>query len=161
MSEILTTDNIAIYGAIVATLAMLITCGQWYTSIQDKKVKLKVSYQKHINYDENIKDIGNKFDTETGDAFGTSGEAYIVEVNNVGNIDAYIKEIYGISKDNRKYDVSIINGRISEKINKNELIKSKSFQNYSIYFKEDSKSLELKDCYVIDGNNKKWKAELN
>lgn len=75
MSEILTTDNIAIYGAIVATLAMLITCGQWYTSIQDKKVKLKVSYQKHINYDENIKDIGNKFDTETGDVFGTSGEA--------------------------------------------------------------------------------------
>ncbi|MDX9742738.1 MAG: hypothetical protein RBT59_02880 [Arcobacteraceae bacterium] len=46
MSEFFTTDNIAIYGAIVATLAMLITFGQLYYSIQDKKVRLKVSFKK-------------------------------------------------------------------------------------------------------------------
>jgi len=47
MGEFLTTENIGIYGAVVATLAMLITFGQLYNFMQDKKVKLKVSYKKH------------------------------------------------------------------------------------------------------------------
>lgn len=160
MSEFLTTDNIALYGAVVATIAMLITLGQWYTSIQDKKVKLKVSYQKHQNYDENIKDIGIKLDYDTGNTYGTSGEAYVIHVNNISNIDIYIKEIYGISKDNQRYDALIQNGNILQKISIGELIKSKAYKDYSIYFKEDSKNFELKECYVIDGNNKKWKAKI-
>lgn len=161
MSEFLTTDNVALYGAIVATIAMLITLGQLYISIQDKKVRLKVSYHKHPDYDENIKDIGNHYDIDTGTASGTSGEAYFVNVNNISNIDIYIKEIFGISKDNVRYDTLIQNGNLFQKISIGELIKSKSYKVYSIYFKEDSRNFELKECYVIDGNNKKWKAKLN
>ena len=160
MSASLTTDNIALYGAIVSTFAMLITFGQLYNSFQDKKIRLKVSYQKHKDYDENIKDIGNHYDTKTGTVSGTSGEAYVVNVNNVGNIDIYIKEVYGISKDNVRYDALIQKGNLLQKINTEELIKSKSYKDYSIYFKENSKNFELKECYVIDGNNKKWKVKL-
>lgn len=160
MSEVLTTDNIAIYGAVVATLAMLITFGQLYTSIQDKKIKLKLSCQKHVNYNKNIRNIGGKIDLNTGIYSGTSGEAYVINVNNIGNIDIYIKQIYGISKDNVRYDVLIQNGNILQEINNEELIKPKLYKNYSIYFKEDSKNFELKECYVIDGNNKKRKVKI-
>lgn len=156
MSEIFTTDNIALYGSIVSTLVMFITFGQLYGSIQDKKIRLKVSYQKHKDYDENIQNIGVKYDVNTLRVSGASGEAYVVTINNIGNINVYIKEIYGIALDGRRYDALI---KQCASITAKEFIEPKSYKNYSIYFKEDSTNFEIEKCCVIDGNNKEWKAK--
>lgn len=162
MNEILTTDNIAIYGAIVATLAFLITVLQYLASIKDKKVQLSIGYKKHPDYDLNSQNIGIKYNPTTGDVSGTSGELYIVTIRNQGNVDAYINEIYGIAFDGVRYDTKVVTNKHGSCLIPivEEYIQPKSSKDYSIYFQENSKSLKLKECFVVDGTGKKWKGKL-
>lgn len=148
----LTTDNIAIYGAIVATLAFLITVLQYRFSVKDKKIQLKASWRKHSNFEQNMINRGVYFEGNCGG----SGEAYIVTVTNIGNIDAYISEIYGISMDDVRHNASLV---IVSQYG-GEKISPKSQKNYSIFFDKDSVISELKRCIVVDGTGKKWKGNF-
>lgn len=157
--EYLTTDNIAIYGAVVATLAFCITVLQYRFSIKDKKVQLKISWRKHPDFEQNMINRGVYFDGE----YGGSGEAYIVAVINIGNVDAYINEIYGVSMDTVKHNVIFemdSRYRIVSQYGA-EAISPKAKKDYSIYFGKDNEISELKSCIVIDGTGKKWKGTYN
>lgn len=159
---LLTTDNLAIYGAIVATFALIVSALQYISSVKDKQVRLKVQYKKHNNYKENIKNM----DVINDDPLfpkKTSGEAYSVSIHNIGNINVYIKEVYGIALDEKRYDALIKQGNLLLKIESiatKEFIEPKSSKDYSLYFNKESKSFELKHCFVVDGNDKVWKAKL-
>ena len=166
MNQIFTTDNIAIYGGIVATLAFGLTVLQYLSAIKDKKVQLDISYKKHSDYAKNIKNINIPYDIVTGEGGDNIAELYTITVRNIGNVDAYLNEIFGITKDGIEHkllvqennNILIFCKKLPSGI---ECIKSKSAKNYRIFFNKNSNSFELKKCIVVDGTGKQWKGIYN
>jgi hypothetical protein len=166
ITEYLTTDNIAVYAAFVATLALIISILQHWNSIKDKKVLLAASYKKHPDYDENLKMLGVPYDPMTGEGGSNTAELYIVTIRNIGNVNAFISKVYGISQDGTRHNVLVrgnTNSSIMTEISKYKIeqIPAKSQQDYSIYFNTESQIFDLKQCIVIDGTGKKWEGVYN
>lgn len=161
INEYFTTDNIAIYAAIVATFALFMSYLQYRFSVKDKKVLLAISYKKHPNFEQNITNIGAYKD---GEVIGGNGEAYVVTICNIGNVDAFISEIYVITENGTRYDALVLqnkNSLIMTRISQNEIekIPAKSQKDCSIYFNKESLISDLKQCVVIDGTGKKWEGK--
>lgn len=159
MHNLLTTDNIAVYGAVVATFAFIITVFQYWASIKEKQIQLKISYRKHPHYEDNI--IQLKQDAQPWEKSSIT-PLYIVTIRNIGNVSAFINEIFGISSDKVQYHALTHknSSSIMSKINNSEIF-PKSSQDFEIFFKEESTVFDLEKCIIVDGTGKQWKGAYN
>ena len=151
ISEFSTTDYIALYGAVVATIAMIITLVQLYNSIQDKKTKLEITVnQNEISYKNTTKPF-----------------LCSVNVINKGNYKIFINENYAAAIDGTRHDAylkendSFFGNSLSEKLTpqKEESVEPNSTKIYNIYSNNDKK-INLKKVLVVDGKNKRWEYRV-
>ncbi len=156
LQEVFTTDNIAIYGAFVATLAFGMSVFQYRASIKDKQIQLNISYRKHPDFDSNITAL--KTEAEPWENVSIT-PLYVVTVSNLGNVSAFINEVFVISSDRERHDALIRNNHFMDKISNIEIL-PKSSKDFHIYFSEQNIIFDLEECIVIDATGKKWKGKF-
>ena len=164
--ESLTLINwVAIYAAIVSTLALLNSVYRVYYISGTNKVKLNIDYEKHPDYKKHFAETIQEYDPQTGRG-GSPTVAYVVTVRNIGNIEAFIENVYGVSSDNKKHEASVNmpppRSGVLHRVSGSEIegISAKSSKKFYIYFSKSKQPLELNACYVVDKTGKRWKAKM-
>ncbi|APW65820.1 hypothetical protein LPB137_08110 [Poseidonibacter parvus] len=153
------TTYIAIYGAILSSIAIIINILQYNHSKKEKELKFDFFSTKNKYYDINLKNMNSPYDPMTGSGGANTAHLYDITVKNLGSIDLYINEIYGVSKDDNNHYVLLEKNSISSlsKLDKkdNISIKPKSSKDFKLYFSKGSESFDLKSVIVIDGTARK------
>ncbi len=152
-------DFLALYGATVGTIALALNFLRYKHTINSNKVQLKISYKKVKDYQKNIESMQNGYNPETGTG-GNIAEVFNVTVLNLGDVDAYLKEV-GIVSSNEAKHIALVSSKSIHNLLvdisvKEEILKPKSSRTFSIYQKKDEKSFEVKYAFVLDEMDKKW-----
>ncbi len=154
---------LAIYGAIVGTIALILNFLRYRQAVHTNSVKLKVNYKKVKNFKENIISMQKGYDPLTGTG-GSLAKIYEVEIQNLGSVVAYIEEV-GIVCDNGEKHIALVRDPsfssshvLTTILNiKVDELKPKSAQTFYLYLNKSEELFEAKYAYVVDQTGKEWK----
>lgn len=149
------TDYLAIYGALVGTIALILNFLRYKHALKQNDVKLKISYKKVEILEEDIKDLGKPFDPVTQEG-GQCAKICEVTVQNIGNVNAYIKDISMINEDEQKANIILLD--ISEV--RRKPIEPKASRTFDMFIKNKEDICEIKYVIVIDQTGKVWKQKV-
>ncbi|MBP1679757.1 MAG: hypothetical protein H6Q35_96 [Proteobacteria bacterium] len=151
------TNYLTIYGALVFTIiALIVNILRYKHTLKQNDVKLKISYKKLEILEEDIKDLGKPFDPLTQECGPSYAKICEVTVQNIGNVNAYIKDISMINEDEQK--ANIVLSDIPEVRRKPIEPKASKTFDMNITNKEDI--CEIKYVIVIDQTDKEWKKKI-
>lgn len=163
------TTYLAIYGAVVGSIALVLNYSRHKHAVDAKKVKLNINYNKHKNLDANLKELSvpGGYDPTTGDGGKTRAEVYEVEVCNIGDVAAFIREVGIVTTGGEKHEalISEIFGSsgmrfLSETSSVNiEELKPKSSKKFNIYLNKGEELFSVSNAYVIDQTSKEWSSK--
>ena len=159
MSEYLTTNNIAIYGAVVATISIVFNALQYLLNLKDKKIKLAILCTKVSAYEEELAKVKLKKPHEGG---LTNVQFYNITVQNTGNVKAFIEDAYVLSTENKKYHVNVhtsgmaFNFHTIPEHQEDICIEQKSSKTFYVYLDKDESVFTVKSCCVLTKSGKKF-----
>lgn len=149
------TDYLAIYGALVGTIALILNFLRYKHALKQNDVKLKISYKKVEILEEDIKDLGKPFDPVTQEG-GQYAKICEVTVQNIGNVNAYINDISLINKDEQKVNIILLD--IPEV--RRKPMEPKASRTFDMYITNKEDICEIKYVIVIDQTSKEWKKKI-
>lgn len=165
MLDYLHNNVLALYGALVGTVALFLNFVKLRHDVLTRNVRLKVSYRKSPSYEASLRAL-SKPPTDkpwSGDGPPNLAVVYLVEVVNVGSVDAFIKTCgiettSGQQKEALAY--SAPNSLILQSISQmNGLsISSKGAKSFSVYLRKGEEPFEPAHAYVEDQTGKRWKS---
>jgi len=155
---------LALYAAIVGTIALTINFSRFIHAISKDKVKFKVVAEPHKNKTENIENLADPTVRELGGQHQML-PVYNIVVRNIGNVDGYIESAAVICNDKTKKHVSIPYSNDPCRYGSIEqlgavLVKPKSFIKMAVFLHRDELVFEAKKAEVIDSTGKKWKTKI-
>lgn len=156
---------LALYGAVVGSIALIVNFSRFVHAIGKDKVKLKVIAKDHPNKTENILELSNPQSRELGGGQQPFLPIYQIQINNVGNVDAHIESACVICSDKSKVHVLIkyphdqcMYGSI-EQVG-TVLIKPKTSSKMNVYLHRGKEAFNAKTAEISDGTGKKWKVKI-
>lgn len=160
MSEYLTTNNIAIYGAVVATISIVFNALQYLLNLKDKKIKLEIFCTKAPDYEKELDRVRLLKPYEGG---LTNVQFYSITVKNVGNVKTFIEDAYVLSTENKKYHVNVhtssgvaINFHTIPEHQEDICIEPKSSKTFYVYLDKDENAFTVKSCCVLTKTGKSF-----
>ena len=161
MNTWLEQNWLALYGAIVGTFALFINFSKFIHGITKDKVKIYLSFEKHPEFEENIKRLRDSQSNEAWNRLNVV-EVYFVTVRNVGIVPLHVDSIGVQSSKNKKHEALLStgsNGTLIRTSNTNlDPIPPKSSKTFSVYLGAKDETFYAKKAYLLDGTGKKWKA---
>lgn len=160
MSEYLTTNNIAIYGAVVATISIIFSGLQYWLNLKDKKIKLEIFCTKVSDYENKLAEVKSLKPYEGG---LTEVKFYSITVQNTGNVKVFIQDAYVLSTENKKYHVNVhtssgmaFNFHTIPEHQEDICIEPKSSKTFYVYLDKDESVFTVKSCCVLTKSGKKF-----
>lgn len=161
----LSNNWLAMYAAIVGTVALAINFVRFIDSRKRDAVQLTVSGERHENYDAQIRSL---VETENEPDWGRPSlvKVYKITIANIGNVAAHIKNA-GL-KTRCGHTISVLSSRIgdidSTRLGKLEdantpPIEPKSSQEYWVYLNRGQSPFEATSFYVVDRTGKQWNGK--
>jgi len=160
VQEWISNNWLALYGAIVGTIALFINLFRFFHTLKKDDVKLKVSVSPHENQKQNIERIAQNIDKPDYERTNLA-EVYVIKVRNVGNVNAFVEDVNLICKAgverkalvSKKMGNSCILGEIKE-ID----IPPKSSSNFNIYLRDGEEPFVPSKAIVTDSTGKEWRV---
>ena len=160
MQEWILNNWLALYGAVVGTIALFINLFRFFHTLKKDKVKLKVSVSPHENQKQNIERIAQNVDKSTYERTNLA-EVYVVKVRNMGNVNAFVEDVKLICKEGveRKALVSqnMGNSCILGEIKEID-IPPKSSLSFNIYLRDGEEPFVPSKAIVTDSTGKEWRV---
>lgn len=160
MQEWISNNWLALYGAIVGTVALLINLLRFFHTLKKDKVKLKVSVLPHENQKQNIERIAQNADKPIYDKTNLA-EAYVIKVRNTGNVNAFIEDVNLICKAGVERK-ALVSQNMSHRSILRDIkevdIAPKSSLNFNIYLRDGEKLFIPSKAIVTDSTGKKWRV---
>jgi len=160
VQEWILNNWLALYGAVVGTIALFINLFRFFHTLKKDKVKLKVSVSPHENQKQNIERIAQNVDKSTYERTNLA-EVYVVKVRNMGNVNAFVEDVKLICKEGveRKALVSqnMGNSCILGEIKEID-IPPKSSLSFNIYLRDGEEPFVPSKAIVTDSTGKEWRV---
>lgn len=155
-------NSLALYAAIVGTLALLFNFIRFRHTVTKTKPRIRVQCSKSPEYDRKIRDLKE----DEGDGFGggmSITDVYSVTVRNIGDVDINIRDVWIITDKGQKISALVYadpTSLILDKINERNTssISPKNSKCFSVYLKKDENPFEVKQAFVRDALGKEWKC---
>ena len=156
---------LALYGAIVGTIALVINFSRFIHTIGKEKVKLRVTAQPHQNKTENLEELASPDSRMLGGGQQQFLPIYQIKISNVGNVDAHIESAYVLTDDGNKKHVLVKYSHDQLRYGSIDqvgtiLVKPKTSTQMSVYLHRGKAEFIAKAAEILDGNGKKWKAKM-
>jgi hypothetical protein len=152
---------LALYGAIVGTIALIINLSKFFHALNKDKVKLRITADPHPNKLENEAELADSHAIEPDGWQRQFLPVYRITVSNVGNVDAHIYSAFVLTGSGDQKHVlvtyphdSCMHGGIDQ-VGTVTLHPKKSVKLNVYLNRGESKSAE-----VVDGTGRKWKAKI-
>lgn len=157
MIPIWVTENwLALYVAVVATLAMLFSLFRFLHAINKSKVKLSLEISPVAS--DGIQ-TARQGDMVNRDERGLV-EIYHLRIRNTGNIHAYIENATLITKSNQIKE-ALVGSKLSNISNQTPIqIKAKSSEKFKFYLSSDEEIFFPEKIVVTDCSGKAWKKRV-
>lgn len=166
MLDWITENSLALYGAVVGTVALLINFVRLRHQQQSNQTRLSVSVERSKGYDENIKRLQEPLEDDVYNDGPHLLSVYIVTIRNLGNVEAHI-ESCGIvtSADERKEalipygggEMSNLLRKVSEA--QNVSIPAKSAQRFKVYLRRNEDPFEVRRAFAVEKTGRAWKSK--
>jgi len=156
---------LALYGAVVGSVALIISILRYSYTVKKDKIKIKVSAITHPNKLSNIKMLEETEDNEPWDR-PSSVKVYAVTVRNVGTVDAYIEDAGIICTLGEKHPALLSEfnngGAFLREVSmgKDDPIAPKSSRRFDVYLKRDQELFEAKKAFATDCTGKNWQTNV-
>lgn len=141
---------VAILTASVAILGLLVAYARHQDTTDAQKVNLNIQCRKHRRYEANIEELSKVYKNDIYNEHSDPLPVYEVVVKNMGNVTAYIEEVYIMTSEKEK--------RTAAKARDNNNMKINPKASETFVFKMDRGPVlfEAKTAYVVDQTGKKW-----
>jgi hypothetical protein len=156
-------NELALYGAVIATIALLITFFGYRYNVKKDQIKLSLSYADHPNKSKNIECLYTDNSEKPWDQ-AKLVEVYTVTVRNLGSIPAPLHDVGVIDKDGKKYQ-ALVSHPMSHTIllqslteSDNEPLKPRAAKTFSVYLRRGEPFFLPVSAYAIDQTGKEWKV---
>ena len=160
MQEWISNNWLALYGAIVGTIALFINLFRFFHTLKKDNVKLNVSVSPHKNQKQNIDRLAQNADKPAYEKTNLA-EVYVIKVRNVGNVNAFVEDVNLICKSGveRKALVSqnMGNSCILGEIKEID-IAPKSSLDFNIYLRDGEDPFIPLKAIVTDSTGKEWRV---
>ena len=160
MQEWISNNWLALYGAIVGTIALFINLFRFFHTLKKDKVKLKVSVSPHENQKQNIERIAQNVDRPAYEKTNLA-EVYVIKVRNIGNVNAFVEDAKLICKAGMERKALVHqnmgNSCILGKIKEID-ISPKSSVSFNIYLKDGEEPFVPSKAIVTDSTGKEWRV---
>jgi len=155
-------DNFTLYGTFLTAIALIISFLMYRYKIDSTNVKLNVKCNRVKGFQKNIDEMNKGYNPSTGSGGGNIAKIYEVEIQNIGNIEAYIENVGVMSKAGNRH-VSLAKDysfKAMSEITNLEIdpIQAKSSRTFSVYLKKDEEMFEVVYAYALDKIGKEWKS---
>jgi hypothetical protein len=158
VQEWFSNNWLALYGAIVGTIALFINLFRFFHTLKKDKVKLKVSLSPHKNKGQNIYLLSQNIKKPIHMKLNLA-EVYVIKVRNIGNVNAYVEDVKLTCKAGveRKALISQNMGGSSILAEITEIdISPKSSLNFNIYLRDGEEPFVPSKVIVTDSTGKDW-----
>jgi len=156
---------LALYGAVIGTVALIINLSRFFHTLGKDKVKLRVTAEEHPNKSENEIELANPDSKEPGGGQQPFLPVYRINVTNTGSVDAHIENAYVLTNESIEKHVLVtypndhcMYGGI-EQVG-TIIISPKASLKLNIYLKRGEKKFTARKAQVVDGTGKIWKAKI-
>ena len=158
-------QGLAVYGAIVGTIALSINIFNFIHTKQKDSIRLSVDCVETNQASSDFLSLEATKDNKEWER-PSCAHIYDVVVRNIGNTEAFIHEAGIVDKSGEThFAVTSVNlndpmilGRISQI--KSISIKAKASQSFRIYIGRDQPLFTPASCFVTDQRNETWKSKL-
>jgi len=162
MEEWISEHWLALYGAIVGTLALFLNVSRFIHAVKKDSVKLKIKVEDHPQKSENIKMItepASDKDWEVPKIVKT----HTLIVRNIGNVDAHIEDAWITCKKGDKHKVLVSDPNhqmMLSEIPKLHAVKlaPKSSTKLNVYLHRGEEAFDARNAEVIDSTGKSWRV---
>ncbi|WP_040307479.1 hypothetical protein [Agarivorans albus] len=163
----LQANSIAVYGAVVGTIALFLNLGRFWIMYQKSARKLKVDYsvcesaQHQINVSVNPSDIFGA--RRERDENSLVGPVYKVTVRNISHVSMHIHDVGLLIKTSngiQNYQALVRGHSFLQRLDEigGDDIPAGSSKSYNVWLKGDLHLPEISGCYVIDQLGKQYKG---
>jgi len=156
---------LALYGAIVGTIALILNFGRFLIMYQKSKRKLKVESSIHENAQKTLDALANPPNGWTGGTGSLCGPIYVVNVINTSHVQMHINDAGIIIKDRSgrsKIEALVRGSHFLSNLEESggENIAPGSRKSFMVWLKKDSIDIpEIVGCYVADQLGNEYKGK--
>lgn len=161
MEKWLDQNLLAIYGAVVGTIALLLNFKKYRHEVSTTKVGLKVGYVRHSNYDENVAALKTP-----GDPWNSPSVApvYEIEIINSGSIGAFIKSAGVVTSSGERKEALVSQNHgslvlVPISCKSDLVIPPKSSEKYCVYLHRGEEPFEAAYAFAFDKVGGGWKSK--
>ena len=163
MEDWIAGNWMAIYGAIVGTVALGLSFAKFRHSIKASQVSLEVFCEKSPDYNKNLTLFEETEESQPWDR-PVLVELYSINVRNTGSVSAHIQSagIVTIEGDRREALVRERNDNLilyPVSRSKQEPLVAKSHRKYAVYMKRGEPVIEASCGFVQDQTGKEWRSK--
>jgi hypothetical protein len=159
-------NGLALYGAIVGTIALGFTVWRARYDKRKDSTQLRVTCHAHAELSRSRELIARYDPNESENPISNMQPAYVVTVYNDGAIPAHIADVGVTDRDGndasasirQKGSTSLIYGSVKEL--GVDPLSPKSSKSFTVYLITHRPLSEGKACYVIDGTGKRWTGPI-
>jgi hypothetical protein len=166
LTEWLRQNLLAVYAAVVGTLALVLNLSGFLHDVRKSAVRLRVLCRPHSDLQNSLSAraaAANSTNTDRRTLF----EAYRVTVFNDGSVPAHIQEV-GVTCTNRCVETALVSQPGGNRLlllpvadSDLEAIPPKSSQDFTIYFRVDRDVFTPKKAFAVDKTGKKWQGKVS
>jgi hypothetical protein len=142
---------LALYGALIGTVALIFNFSRFIHTVNKDKIKLALSIVPVPNQEAKFREMSEK-EEEPWNRSDTS--VFTITVRNIGNVEAYIENVWVICTKGTKYSASTFLER------DNQPLKPRTSGKYNISLSKGQKLFEPKRIFVTDKIDGKWKQKV-
>ena len=156
----ISSNWLALYGAIVGTIALFINFSRLIHSVQRDKVKVDITTSAHRRASQNIIQMNASQDGEPAQRI-KKAEIYLVTIRNTGNVDAYIEDVGMICSKRISHSASVYSGSGFQTVAeaKQGPIKPKASREFKVYLPANQEPFTATHAFAIDSTGKQWKKK--
>ena len=152
---------LALYGAVVGSIALLINFSRLLYTIKKDKIKLTLSVAPHPEKEKNIERLVATEENEPWDDRPNLVEIYKLTVRNIGNVDAHLEDAGIVCEKGKIHQVLVStssNHCVLSNIPNSGLvqIQPKASKKLSVYLNRAENIFQVKKAFVVDSTGKKW-----
>ena len=164
MSNWLSENGLALYGAIAGTVALAINFFGFRHNLKKDRIKLSVSFADHPRQADNLLDLESTEDGKPWDQKSLA-EVYVVTVRNVGNVAAPIDEV-GVVTSSGKKRPALVGSKhhgpnILERASGGSVdpLPPNSSRKFNMYLNRGEQLYGAAQAYVVDQAGKTWSSD--